>query len=102
MDRQRGLESWQLALVMAVDAEAATIGLIDGSTASLRWPSCSGRARSTSRQPGPPIERADQVLAAGDVIWVEKVAARRETTSQRARLTMPCASRRRSRARSSR
>ena len=51
---------------MAVDAEAATIGLIDGSTASL----AAGRAAVGSpgrrgRQSGPAVERADQVLAAG-------------------------------------
>jgi penicillin-binding protein 1A len=76
MDRSDGLESWQLALVMAVDADAATIGLIDGSTASLplaelQW----ARRVDEDGNPGPPVERADQVLAAGDVVWVEKVPA---------------------------
>ncbi|HEX6113467.1 MAG TPA: penicillin-binding protein 1A [Geminicoccaceae bacterium] len=74
MNRENGLETWQLALVMAVGREAATIGLSDGSTASLpldelKW----ARRVGEDGNPGPPVERADQVLAAGDVIWVEKV-----------------------------
>ncbi|HLT18898.1 MAG TPA: penicillin-binding protein 1A, partial [Thermomicrobiales bacterium] len=75
MDRTGGLDSWELALVLAVEPAAATIGLVDGSTAplplaELKW------ARSVDEEGnlGPPIERADQVLTAGDVVWVEKIA----------------------------
>jgi penicillin-binding protein 1A len=76
MSREDGLESWQLALVMAVDPEAATIGLIDGTTASLQLTELKWARRFDDEgNPGPPVERADQVLAAGDVVWVEKVAA---------------------------
>ena len=62
MDRSAGLDSWQLALVMAVDAQGATIGLPDGSTAplplaELAW----ARQVDVDGNPGPPIERADQV-----------------------------------------
>ena len=62
MDHSAGLESWQLALVMAVDAEGATIGLADGSTAplplaELAW----ARQVDVEGNLGPPIERADQV-----------------------------------------
>ena len=90
MDRSDGLESWQLALVMAVDAEAATIGLIDGSTASLplaelQW----ARRVDEDGNPGPPVERADQVLAAGDVIWVEKVTAETQEGEPRYALRQP-------------
>ena len=79
MDQSAGLDGWQLALVMAADAEAATIGLADGSTAplplaELTW----ARTVDENGDLGPPVERADQVLAAGDVIWVEKVAAEAE------------------------
>jgi penicillin-binding protein 1A len=76
IDRRDGLESWQLALVMAVDAEEATIGLIDGSTGSLplaelQW----ARRLDENGNLGPAVERADQVLAPGDLIWVENVTA---------------------------
>jgi penicillin-binding protein 1A len=79
MDHTAGLDSWQLALVMAVEADAATIGLADGSTAplplaELAW----ARGVDEDGNQGPPVERADQVLAAGDVIWVEKIAASAE------------------------
>jgi penicillin-binding protein 1A len=76
MDRTAGLDSWQLALVTAIEAQGATIGLADGSTAplplaELTW----ARQVDGDGNPGPAIEQADQVLAPGDVIWVEKVAA---------------------------
>ena len=83
MDRSAGLASWQLALVMTVDAQGATIGLQDGSTAplplaELAW----ARQVDAEGNPGPPIERADQVVAPGDVIWVEQVAATAATESE--------------------
>jgi penicillin-binding protein 1A len=83
MDHSAGLDRWQLALVTAVDEQAATIGLADGSTGSLpiaelTW----ARQVDEAGNPGPPIERADQVLAAGDVIWVEKVAGTAATDDQ--------------------
>jgi penicillin-binding protein 1A len=85
MDHTAGLDTWQLALVMAVDAEVATIGLVDGSTAPLPlaeliW----ARTVDEDGNPGPPVERADQVLAVGDVIWVEKVAATAEAEGETA------------------
>jgi penicillin-binding protein 1A len=86
MDRSAGLDSWQLALVTAVDAQGATIGLPDGSTAplplaELTW----ARQVDDEGNQGPPIEHADQVLAPGDVIWVEQVAATAATESEPAR-----------------
>ena len=79
MDRTAGLDGWQLALVMAVDAAAATIGLVDGSTAPLPLAELTWARRvDEDGNPGPPVERADQVLAIGDVIWVEKVAGTAE------------------------
>ena len=48
-DGEDGLESWQLALVMGVDPEAATIGLIDGSTAPLPLTELQWARRSTRR-----------------------------------------------------
>jgi penicillin-binding protein 1A len=86
MDRSGGLDSWQLALVMAIDAQGATIGLPDGSTAplplaELTW----ARQVDAEGNPGAPIEQAGQVLAAGDVIWVEQVAAAAATEGEPAR-----------------
>jgi penicillin-binding protein 1A len=76
MDRSDGRPGWQLALVMAVDAETATLALRDGSEAllpleALQW----ARRPDADGTPGAPVERADQVLEAGDVVWVERVAA---------------------------
>ena len=65
----------------------------DGSTAplplaELAW----ARQVDAEGNPGPPIERADQVVAPGDVIWVEKVAAPAATAGEPARTrTTPCA-----------
>jgi penicillin-binding protein 1A len=75
VDRSDGLDAWQLALVLEVDAAAATIGLVDGTTASLplvelTW----ARPVDEAGNLGPPIEGADQVLAVGDVVWVEPIA----------------------------
>lgn len=67
------LQDWQLALVQAVDAKAATIGLSNGSTAQLvfedmRW----ARApRAGGRAPVPPRSPTD-VVAPGDVVLVER------------------------------
>ena len=53
MDHTAGLDSWQLALVMAVDAQGATIGLADGSTAPLPLAELSwARQGRHRRQPG--------------------------------------------------
>ena len=76
MDRSDGRAGWQLALVMAVDAETATMALDDGTEAllpleGLKW----ARRQDADGKLGPPVERADQVLAAGDVVWVERVTA---------------------------
>ena len=85
MDHRAGLDHWQLALVMAVDAAAATIGLVDGSTAPLPLAELAWARRvDEDGNPGPPVERADQVLAAGDVIWVEKVTATAKAEGQAA------------------
>lgn len=76
LDRSDGLDSWQLALVLEVDAAAATIGLIDGTTASLPLAELTWARRvDEAGNLGPQIERADQVLGVGDVVWVEPVAA---------------------------
>jgi penicillin-binding protein 1A len=76
LDRSDGLASWRLALVLAVDAEAATIGLADGTTASLPLAELTwARRADEAGHLGPQIESAEQVLGVGDVVWVEPVAA---------------------------
>jgi penicillin-binding protein 1A len=74
IDRSDGLDRWQLALVLEVDAAAATIGLIDGATASLPLAELTWARRiDEAGNLGPQIERADQVLGVGDVVWVERI-----------------------------
>jgi penicillin-binding protein 1A len=50
--------------------------------AELKW----ARRFDEEGNPGPAVERADQVLAAGDVVWVEKVSA--ETPDDEARYAL--------------
>jgi penicillin-binding protein 1A len=74
--RTDGLGQWRLALVLATEPEAATIGFGDGSTATLplgelTW----ARSADDEGHLGPAIERVDQVLDTGDVVWVEPVRA---------------------------
>jgi penicillin-binding protein 1A len=74
------LPEWSLALVRAVGADAAELGLVDGSRAALaiedlRW------ARKTEREQrlGPPIRVPGDVLAVGDVVLVEKLSVENAT-----------------------
>jgi penicillin-binding protein 1A len=74
------LPEWSLALVRAVGADAAELGLVDGSRAALaiedlRW------ARKTEREQrlGPPIRMPGDVLAVGDVVLVEKLSVENAT-----------------------
>jgi penicillin-binding protein 1A len=75
LDRSEGLESWQLAVVLQVTADGAVIGLPDGSEgelplAEMTW----ARRAGENDQLGPEVTRADQVVEAGDVVWVEPLA----------------------------
>ena len=72
---QMALLNWNKAIVLAVDPKAATIGFADGRTgtieaADLKW----ARSVGQDGELGPQPKRADQVLAAGDVILVENIA----------------------------
>ncbi len=74
------LAEWSLALVRAVGADAAELGLADGSRAALaiedlRW------ARKTEREQrlGPPIRVPGDVLTVGDVVLVEKLPVENAT-----------------------
>ncbi len=69
-----GTTDWQMALVLGTDREGATIGLVDGNkgrlpVSELRW----ARESRPEQRLGPAVERADQVVKAGDVILVERV-----------------------------
>ena len=70
----KGKGDWHRAIVRTITAAAAHIGLDDGSTgviplAELKW----ARAWAKGERLGPGIKAADQVLAQGDVILVERV-----------------------------
>jgi penicillin-binding protein 1A len=72
----KGKGNWHMAIVRTITAAAAHIGLDDGSTgfiplAELKW----ARAWVKGERLGPRIKAADQVLAQGDVILVERVHA---------------------------
>jgi penicillin-binding protein 1A len=71
-----GLGQWQIAVVLAAGDGAARIGLLSGSEATIplaevKW----ARATAEDQKLGGPVKRVDRVLAPGDVIAVEPVAA---------------------------
>jgi penicillin-binding protein 1A len=75
LDPADGLESWQLAVVLQVTPEGATIGLADNSEAELPLAEMTwARRAGEDDQLGPEVTRADQVVEAGDVVWVEPIA----------------------------
>jgi penicillin-binding protein 1A len=75
LDHGGGLETWQLAVVLEVAAEGAVIGLADGSRAELPLAAMTwARAATGTEEAGPEVTAADQVVAPGDVIWVEPLA----------------------------
>ena len=76
IDQSDGQDHWQLAMVLEVTPEAATLGFPDGSAgllplAELGW----ARAPDEKGNLGPKVTHPEQVVAPGDVIWVEPVAA---------------------------
>jgi penicillin-binding protein 1A len=76
IDQTDGLAHWQLAAVLQVAPDVATIGFADGRTgllplAELTW----ARAVLEEGGLGPSITHPEQVVAPGDVVWVEKLAA---------------------------
>ena len=69
-----GTSEWQMAVVLSADRAGAMVGLVDGKRgrlpiAELRW----ARENRPEQKLGPAIERADQVVKAGDVVLVEAV-----------------------------
>jgi penicillin-binding protein 1A len=75
VDQADGHEGWQLAAVTELAPDAATIGFPDGSVgllplAEMTWARRVDEAGNT----GPEVEHPDQVVAPGDVVWVEPIA----------------------------
>lgn len=69
-----GTGDWRMALVLAADREGAQIGFVDGGKgrvplSELKW----ARETRADQKLGPAIDRADQVLKAGDVVLAEAV-----------------------------
>ena len=78
LERPSGLPAWKLGVVLIAGAEAASVGLIDGVTIDLgldavAWAREHIREDDGDEALGPEITGVDQVLAPGDVIWVEEV-----------------------------
>lgn len=68
------LDDWQLAVVLATGAKDASIGLADGGTATLPLAEMSWARRVDGRgRMGPKVQKPSQVVAAGDVIVVERI-----------------------------
>jgi penicillin-binding protein 1A len=75
LDQGGGLEGWQLAVVLEAATDGAVIGLADGSRAELPLAAMTwARAATGTEQLGPEVSAADQVVAPGDVVWVEPLA----------------------------
>ncbi len=74
VDQTGGQDSWQLAVVQDVAADGAVIGFPDGSSgrlplSALTW----ARTADEDGNLGPKITDPAQVVAPGDVVWVEPV-----------------------------
>lgn len=75
-DQTEGLDHWQLAAVLEVAPDGATIGFPDGGTGFLPLPELTwARAAGEDGGLGPSITHPEQVVAPGDVVWVEELAA---------------------------
>ena len=78
LERPSGLPHWKLGVVLVAGTEAATIGLLEGRTISLDLDAVTWARQHLIKDNGdealgPEITAVDQVLAPGDVIWVEDV-----------------------------
>ena len=77
-ERPSGLPAWKLGIVLVAGTDAASIGLVEGRTIELdldavAWAREHIREENGDETLGPEITAVDQVLAPGDVIWVEEV-----------------------------
>ncbi|MGI9487230.1 MAG: penicillin-binding protein 1A [Geminicoccaceae bacterium] len=78
LKRPSGLPAWKLGIVLVAGTDAASIGLVEGRTIELdleavAWARKHDREENGDEILGPEITAVDQVLAPGDVIWVEEV-----------------------------
>jgi penicillin-binding protein 1A len=69
-----GTTDWRMALVLSTDRENALVGFADGEKgripfAEMRW----ARENRAEQRLGPPVERVENVVRAGDVVLVEAV-----------------------------
>ncbi|HMR31845.1 MAG TPA: penicillin-binding protein 1A [Geminicoccaceae bacterium] len=82
------LDDWRMAVVLATGAKDASIGLADGTTASLPLSEMTWARRVDEKgRMGPRVQKPSQVVAPGDVVVVERIeggeAAPRWTLRQR-------------------
>ena len=83
VDQTEGHEGWQLAAVLEVAAAGATIGFPDGTEgelplAELSW----ARPALEEGKVGEQVTHPEQVVAPGDVIWVEALPREEEAGDQ--------------------
>lgn len=74
MDRPADIEGWQVAVVLDVDRQAATIGFEDGSRGRIDRSDLTWARRVQNGRLGRQINGADDALAKGDVVWVQPAA----------------------------
>ncbi len=79
MEPPAGLGSWRLALTLGVDEKGADIGFSGAALgriplAEMKW----ARPWAKDQKVGPSVKKPDDVLAPGDVVAVELVAADKE------------------------
>ncbi|MGF6227388.1 penicillin-binding protein 1A [Inquilinus ginsengisoli] len=75
IDRPAQIDGWILAVVLEVDRQAATIGLEDGSQGRIDRADVTWARRVENGRVGRQVGGADDVLAKGDVIWVQPAKA---------------------------
>ncbi|MGK9165371.1 PBP1A family penicillin-binding protein [Inquilinus limosus] len=71
IDRPAQIDGWTLAVVLEVDRQAAIIGLEDGSRGRIDRSDLTWARRVENGRVGRQVSGADDVLAKGDVIWVQ-------------------------------
>jgi penicillin-binding protein 1A len=79
IDRPAEIDGWNLAVVLDVDRQAATIGLEDGSRGRIDRSDMAWARRVENGRMGRQVNGADDVLAKGDVIWVLPATAKGPT-----------------------
>ena len=77
-DRPAEIDGWDQAVVLEVDRQAAIIGLGDGSRGRIDRSDLLWARRVENGRVGRQVSGADDVLAKGDVIWVQPAEAKAE------------------------